>query len=722
MPLGQWSGMAARKIGGGFATRLLQERSRWPLWLPVGMACGIGLYFSLNDEPSLWTGITVLATALAALYLSRRQRWLPVAMGMIVAMCLGFVAIQVRTATVGTEMMTRRVGPVTVTGTVIDITRREGRYRLVIDQPNLSGRRDTGVRPRRIRLSIRGDARPAEIGSVIRVRAVLLPVPPPVAPGAYDFQRRSFFRGVGATGFAIGPVHWVRAPPSRSPAWIEMERIRSAATRSIISALPGDTGAVAAALLTGKRDRISPKALAAIRDSGLAHLLAISGLHVGLVVGAVFFMLRLLLALWRPVAAQHPVKKWAAMGALLAGLLYVLLAGAPIPTQRAFLMVAVVMVAVMIDRIGISMRLVAAAATVLLLVSPEVLVEPGFQMSFAAVIALIAVYERFRRRGRTGPRRTWQRYALLWVGGIMLTSLVANAATAPFALFHFNRLAVYGLAANLVAVPVTAFWVMPLGLIALVLMPFGLEMWPLAAMGWGIDVILAVAAEVTSWPGAVSHLPPPTIVGMLFLAAGGLWLTLWQGRWRIAGVPVMLLGFLSPQLVTRPDILIAPDGRLMAVRLSDQRLLISSVRRKSFVASVWTRREGAVAPGRWPRRGVRDRLRCDREGCIYRQGAYVVALSKTRMAVAEDCPAVTLLISRLPVGDRCPAPLRIIDLYDMRDFGAHAIWLGEGITIATDRAIRGNRPWVALPPVRSRRVNLAFQKQRATRALWQRGW
>ena len=720
MPLGHWSG-AARAIGGGLAARLVEERGRWPLWLPVGLAGGIGLYFSLGSEPAVWVGGVLLALSLAAAYATRRGVWLPVALGMATAVSLGFLAVQVRTLTAGTEMLTRRVGPVMVTGTVIEVVKREGRHRLVIDSPRVSRGWRRIPELRRLRLSVRGGAPPARVGAVVRIRAVLLPIPPPVAPGAYDFQRRAFYRGVGATGYAIGPIERLEAAPSRSATWVWIEQSREGTTRAIRRALTGDTGAVAAALLTGKRDTISREALSSIRDSGLAHLLAISGLHVGLVVGAVFFMLRLLLALWRPVAAGYPIKKWAAAGALAVGLAYVLLAGAPIPTQRAFLMVSVVMLAVMIDRVGISMRLVAAAATVLLLLSPEVLIEPGFQMSFAAVIALIATYEVFRRR-RIGRRRTWLAILLLWIGGLMLTSIVANAATGPFALFHFNRLAVYGVAANLIAVPVTAFWVMPLGLISLVAMPLGLEAWPLAAMGWGIDIILAVAREVASWPGAVAHMPAPTVVGMLLLAGGGLWLTLWQRRWRLAGVPVMLLGFLSPLVVVRPDILIAPDGRLMAVRMSDHRILISTTRARNFIASQWARMEGRDTARGWPRRGARDRgrLRCDRQGCIYRHGGKVVAVARTRRAVAEDCPAAVLLITVHRVGERCPAPIRIVDRDDMRDFGAHAIWLRGPIQIVTDRAVRGDRPWVALPPVRTRRVNLAWRRPAIARALRQR--
>ncbi len=218
MPLGQWSGEAGRKIAADFSERLLQERSRWPLWLPIGLAAGIGLYFSLDREPAGWIGAMCLSFWLGCLICFRQRRWLPLVCGMAVAVSLRFTAIQLRTAAVGTEMLTRRTGAVTVTGTVVEVTRRAGRHRIIIERPAFQGSRPVPARLTRLRLSIRGQAAPAEIGSVIRVRAVLLPVPGPVAPGAYDFQRRAFYRGVGATGFAIGPVRRVSAPPSGAPA------------------------------------------------------------------------------------------------------------------------------------------------------------------------------------------------------------------------------------------------------------------------------------------------------------------------------------------------------------------------------------------------------------------------------------------------------------------------------------------------------------------------
>lgn len=711
-------GRAGRALA-AVAGVLQAERARWPLWLPVGLGVGAALYLGLNSEPPAWLGPVAAGLTAVALILCRRSAVLSVFLAAALAMVLGFTAAQVRTWSAGTTMLVERTGALMVTGTVSAIQQRSRGWRIQLLAPTFeqaSARRRPPPEMRRVRLSVRSDPGPIRVGDVVSVRAILLPVPPPVAPGAFDFQRRAFFDGVGASGFAIGPVLKLDRPSAMWPAWIAVEALRHGADETIRGHLGGDTGGVATALLTGKRDRIEPETLQAIRDSGLAHLLAISGLHVGLVVGAVFFLVRLLLALWPGVAVRRPTKKWAAAVALLAGFAYVLLAGAPIPTQRAFLMVAIVMVAVMVDRIGISMRLVAAAAAVLILVSPEVVAEPGFQMSFAAVVALIAVYEWLRgRRAWLMGDRTWPRLLLLWVGGILLTSIVAGAATAPYAMFHFNRLAVYGVAANLLAVPITAFWVMPMGLMSLVLMPLGLEALPLILMGWGVDAILAVAREVAGWPGAVRLTPAIPLLALVCMTVGGLWLALWRRPWRLAGLAPLALGFALTASGRPPDILISHDGRLMAVRDASGQLQVSSSRRGRYTAAMWTRRSGTQAHGVWPV-SQRERsssepgstgLACDGQGCTWQRGRWVIAFSGNRAAAAEDCGQADIVIATVPVRGRCDGAT-VIDLGNIRRGGSHAIWLsrqrdGKGTPIAridTDAGIRGTRPWVALPPAR----------------------
>ena len=285
--------------------------------------------------------------------------------------------------------------------------------------------------------------------------------------------------------------------------------------------LDGDTGAVAAALIMGQRGSISEETLTAMRDAGLAHLLAISGLHMGLVAGLLFFTVRGSLALVAPLTLQRPIKKWAALAALVGVFGYLLLAGAPVPTQRAFVMTGLVLVGVMLDRTAISLRLVAWAAAVVLLLRPESIVGASFQMSFAAVLALVAFYEVAGAKMRVwfGGAGTLRRLAL-YVAGVGFTTLIAGLATLPFAIHQFNRVAVFGMAANLVAVPLTGLWIMPWAVLALVLMPVGLEAAALVPMGWGVDGMLAVAQTVAAWPGAAISVRAMPMAGLAAIVLG----------------------------------------------------------------------------------------------------------------------------------------------------------------------------------------------------------
>lgn len=308
-------------------------------------------------------------------------------------------------------------------------------------------------------------------------------------------------------------------------------------------ALPGPEGAIAAALMTGERGAIPEKLLSAMRDSGLAHLLAISGLHIGLIGGFIFFAVRLCLAASERLALRWPIKKFAAVAAFFGCLAYLLISGMTLPTQRAFLMLSLVMLANLIDRSAISMNLVAWAAAVILLVFPESLMSVSFQMSFAAVIALVAFYEAATARTvLTSGRRSKVMRFVLYFGAVLMTTVIATLATAPFAVFHFNRLALLGVMANMVALPLAALWIMPLALISFVMMPFGLEAGPLFLMGWGIEQVLAVAIAVQAMPGAIALIPavPGWTLGVI--ALGGLWLCLWRTRWRFVGVVPLIVG------------------------------------------------------------------------------------------------------------------------------------------------------------------------------------
>lgn len=707
--LGAATAAAVRRLG----SILIRERDRWVLWSAVGFGLGIGIYFALPFEPPMWIGPSLAGvTGLAAVLSRARPAPLLISAGAVAIVAAGFAAAQVRAAMVATPLLERRIGPTIITGEIERFESLTNGSRIVIADVGVAelARAET---PQRVRISLRGQQPAMKAGDTIRVRGVLMPLPAPSAPGAFDFQRQSFFQGLGAVGFAYGRATVTREARGSEGLPAAIARARQRIGERIDDHLKDATGAVAVALMTGERGAIPAPVMTAIRDSGLAHLLAISGLHMGLMAGVLFAVSRGLLALVPTVALRYPIKKIAAVMAIAGAAAYAALTGANVPAQRALLMVGLVMLAVILDRRGLSMRGVAWAAIVILALSPESLVSVSFQLSFAAVVALIAVYEgvsELRRRRGDAPGSGPGRVAL-YLGGVALTTLVAGAATAPFAAFHFNQFAGYGLAANLIAVPITALWVMPWAVAAFALMPFGLELLALAPMGWGIDLVIRVALAVSSWPGAVSRVPAMPGWSIVAITLGGLWLCLWQTAWRYAGIAMIAVGLAGLLTARPPDLLIDADGTLAAIRTADGNLTFSTLRANRFSREAWLRRYSQSEEGlSWAAHGASDDgvIACDSAGCVTEASGYVIALARRPEALADDCWMADIVLSLVPVEDSCPRPRAIIDRVDLWRDGAHAIWLSDRwlghrrITIKSVNAHRGERPWVVRPTLGDR--------------------
>lgn len=715
--------LPAYECSGGMSARLAEtlmaERDRWALWLPVGVGAGVALYFALPLEPPSWLGLALLVVSAGLAWSARRRQALLAVLAAAVAVAAGLAAAQVRSAVVAAPILRQQIGPLPVTGKIVEVERQKGSQRVVLEEIAF----DSGAaRPHRARIRLIASSPPVRPGQRLEVLAVLRPPPPPAAPGAYDFARRAWFEGLGAVGYALGHPRILAGDGGDGATTrlrLAIERLRQIITDRILAAIPGPPGAVAAALVTGERGEIPDDLWQAYRDAGLAHLLAISGMHMGMVAALVFLIVRGALALVPPLALRHPIKKWTAAVALAATFCYLLIAGAPVPTQRAFLMIGLVLLAVMVDRTAISMRTVAWAALAILVSSPETLVGASFQLSFAAVVALVAVYETLGERfagWRAGSGRL--RRLLLYLAGVGFTTIIAGAATGVIGLHHFSRVAAYGLAANLVAVPLTGFWVMPAALLSLVMMPFGLEAWPLTWMGMGIAAIDEVALTVASWRGASIGTAPLPLAGLVPFVLGGLWLCLWRRRWRLLGLAPMALGLLALPLSRPPDLLVNGDGSLAAVRAADGSLLFSSQRADRFTAQLWIERAGAGRPpGRWPKgAGADGRLACDSLGCLYRARGQVLSFVKGRGALAEDCRAATVMVSTIPVRGECDGPSVIVDRFDLWRHGAHAIWLSpERIEVVSTAAWQGDRPWTYRPPDKRRRTRKTVRTYAPTR-------
>jgi len=586
-----------------------------------------------------------------------------------------------------------------------------GQQRYVLENLSIRGLAADDT-PLRVRIAVRvpshsgdGNAMPLrpEPGDYIRLRASLRPPPEPVAPGAWDFGRQYWYQQIGAVGFSYGAAEILDQEGAEAgrgggmSAWLRSLRHRIAAR--IVDVLGDRGGGLAAALLTGDRSAIPQSTLENMRASGLAHLLAISGLHIGLVAGIIFVVARLGLALIEPVALRYPIKKWAAATALVGSLCYLLLSGASIPTQRAFMMTSLVLLAVMLDRTSLSMRLIALAAFLLLLLRPESLLGPSFQMSFAAAVALVAAYEYLRRpMARLASGASLKTRPFFYLLGIAVTSIIAGGATAPFAIYHFNRFAEYGLLANLAAVPLTGLWVMPWGLLALLLMPFGLEHLALEPMSLGLQAMDWIAGSVAGLPGSVVHAGAMPPLALILIALGGVWLCIWRRRWRWAGLALAVPGLVLMFTHRSPDILIDGDGRLMATRTEGGEMWLSSLRRARFAGDIWLRRAGQGNSPVWPwREGdpAPEGLRCDSLGCVQEIHGQKIAFVRDARALPEDCTEANLLISLIPVRADCFAPHTVIDRFDLWQSGAHAIWLEDnGAHVQTVADKRGDRPWV----------------------------
>jgi competence protein ComEC len=687
---------------GALADCLAAEGDRRLLWLPVFFGTGIGLYFALTVEPPLWPAIVATIAGIGLVFALRRHGgWCDAALA-LTAVAAGFALMRETAWEHQAPMLQRHLGPIAVTGRVVDIDQMEKGWRIIIDADPLPGL-DATEQPRRLRIHIPAKSDELNPGDRVSLKAMLYPVPAQVVPGGRDFQRELYFVGIGGVGYTFGAARRIAAPDGAETegGWREgLRRLRTDMSRRIVAVLPGATGGVASALITGKRGAIPEEVKQDFRDSGLSHLLSIAGLHLGLVGAFVFFTVRGALALIPPLAVRYPIKKIAAGVALLVLTCYLLLSGAAIPTERAFVMNGLLFVAIIVDRLRISMRVCAIAALVVLVVDPASLIGVSFQMSFGAVVALIAVYETYGGQlGRLLHNRSTFGQLLGYCGGVIVTTLVATLGTCAFSIYHFHNLALYSSLANVIAVPLSAMWTLPWGVVACLLMPFGLERFALVPMGWGIDTTIWVARHVSALPGDVWAMPRLPLAGLLMISLGGLWLCLWRRPWRCWGLAAVVAGFATMLLTRPPDVVIADGGRFVAARATDGRYFVSADKNEKIVRSLFVSETGAaLAP--WPAAGsgAGSGLDCAADLCRYTARTRHVAIVTGMAALPLKCVGADAIVSQVPAGFRCRSFLPVIDRIDSWRRGAVALWLDQdGVAIESANESRGDRPWVPHP-------------------------
>ncbi|MFC5068789.1 ComEC/Rec2 family competence protein [Flaviflagellibacter deserti] len=672
-----------------------RDRGRYFLWLPVFAIGGVLTFFEADTDPALWAAVSAFSVSLLVAFLARSREAGFLLAAAAVALSGGFFASAMRVEMIKAPILQATTRGL-ATGIIESVEPRPRGHRIVIALDSLSDL-SKDARPARVRVTV-GNLGGARAGSRVSLEALWRPPPGPVRPGGYDFGREAFFKGIGAVGSDPEALTVLAPAPLtfRQRAAISIDNIRNRITSRIVATVPGDSGAIAAALVTGQRGEISSGANDALRTAGLYHVISISGLHMALFGGTLFAVVRFALTLIPGIGLGRPIKKWSAVVALIGSAFYLALSGGEVATQRSFVMVAFVFMAVILDRQAVTMRNLALAALCAIVLVPESVLGPSFQMSFAAVMAIVAWYEgRSAGKGEGSSGGGLTGFIHRHFAAIVATTVAATVATAPFGTFHFQRIAVHALPSNLLALPIVSLLIMPWALIGLVLYPVGLDSVAWQIMGYGIGLLLVISREIATWPYSTVVVPAFSGWAVLALAGGLCWLAIWSTRLRWLGMIPVVLGVMLAADPPRPDIYVDAEGKAVAVRGPDGTLDLAGVRFASFAAENWLAADGDS-------RSVRDKsasdgVRCDRLGCAMRsRDGRWVSLTWSYAGLREDCRRAAIVITRLIAPPGCRDTALVIDGRDLAEDGAITVSLREGGLPAMTRSRGlGVRAWHA---------------------------
>jgi competence protein ComEC len=667
-----------------------KQRKSLFLWLPIAMGTGIVTYFQTDIAVS-WREIILAIGALSyAAWKSRSYYYssgrvsgalfLMLSLGLL-CFVSGFSSIKYRTDSLGTPILEKDTF-VTMEAEIEKLVALEGgkAKRVVLRHIKPIDDRDQSLQVKRVRLKtyhFKGDE--WGVGDVVHVKAKLMAPSAPVIPGGFDFRVKAYYDGISAVGFTIADATLIRKNGAKTD---HVQAFRDHVRQRLYTVMNARYAAIAQALLTGERDGITKQDTQNLRTSGLAHLLAISGLHVGLVAGCVFFFIRLFLVIVPGIALRYPVKKWAAGCAIAVAFFYMVLAGATVPTMRAFIMTSLVLLAVILDRSTLNMRLVALAAIIVMITTPEAVMGPSFVLSFAAVSALIVFYQ--------GVGRQWivnaNAYKPLWrpiyyVVGVIMTTLVATVSTAPFSIMFFNQFAVYSVLSNIFAMPLMAFIVMPFGLLSLIMMPVGLDVHIWSLVEWGIQNITMIAQSVSNYEGASLPMPSLGVIEIFLMCFGFVWLVVWRGVLRFVFVPIMVCILIFSQFDRSKYVLISEDMKsIMIVDKSVDNVFligrINSYTKKQWLGSLGIKNDVNILKYNIGDKFVFTGGYCDDLMCNIDFGRDKAAIIYDPIMISKACEYADIVISRTPVHDtkQCPNT-RVIDRFDVWKRGAVLITL-----------------------------------------------
>ena len=676
----------------------------WPYkfeWLTVAFAIGIGVYFWMPVEPDfIWPTVILGGVTLSAYGLRHSRIWLHFLILAGFMLALGVMRSAVHTRSVEAPILDSYRQSYDITGWIEAVQPSGKGFRWEIAVTQMSNwRGDMGVdtRPRRVRVRAKpGGLKP---GDGVSLRALMTAPPGPVIADGYDPARRAYFSQIGGYGFAISTPQPTQVDVTGfDRARRTLVRVREHLTQRIMASSPKNTAGLQAALLTGERSYIPPEQTEALRAAGLAHVLAISGLHMGLIAGGAFWLTAFLLACVDKIARRWDVRKAAAIAGIIVATAYLILSGASVSTQRAYIMAIVLFAAVLLSRPSVSMRSVAVAAAITLWLHPESLMSAGFQMSFAAAAGLVAVYGAWRQHRPATFTPNFGRRAVNNFTGLAATSAIAGVATGGFAAIHFHAVARMGFFANLAAMPLFTFVVMPMGFAAFLLMPLGLEEWPLYVMGRGLEGMLWVSTRIAAWPGSrwlfsAAPIWAPAIFGLGFVA-----LCLGPNRIRIVGLLAIIGLWTSWSLAPSADMRVSDSGHLSFWETTETGSILYKERKRADGYGVEQFIERAGEADADIASFKDERADCDSHACLVELKGKIIAIAGSPEIADQECASADIVIltqrSAGPVTRRhCRAVL--LDETYLKANGAQDIYLrGETITMrpAITKA-RKSRPW-----------------------------
>jgi len=674
------------------------QSERWRLWAPVAMGLGCAGYFALKTEPALWPLVLAAVVSLACAAMAwSRGTWRIIPFTLVAFAVTGLLVAKLRSDAVAAPIVEASQGPIGIEGWIVDVSSPGSRGARVVLAPTWMQGVAAERIPHRLNLTVRGEApRP---GTPVAVRAIVNPPPGPASPGAFDFGRNAWFQSIGGSALAITEPRSIMLNVSPWPLRLKMavNGMRFDLGQRIVARLGPETGGIATAMVTGHEAWVDPADEQAMRDSGLAHILSISGLHMAIVGGFVFFAVRLGVAAWPWLVLRVPGKKVAAWAGIAAVAVYLVVSGAPPPAERAAIVAWVAFAAILLDRRAISMNALALAAVIVLLRRPESVVQPGFQMSFAATAALVALAEvwptRLKEIDVPWPIATIQKVAS-WVFAALAASFVAGLATGPFAMQHFNRSAVYGLFANLAVAPISSFVMMPSLAVGAVMEAFGWGGPALWLAGESVGWMMQIGRFTADLPGAVATIPSAPAIALPVAFVGLLFVCLWQGRLRWLGLPFACAVLLWPREAA-PDVWINSQGTNLAIRVGDQAELVRP-RVGLFAADIWSRRRGLVLSTQGNERS------CRRSRCALTVGDETWAVwfgrrapnSEEMTALCEGTIGVVVRAEVAVLPESCRASL-VLDGLDLAR-GSAELWReGVGWRGVRARDVQGERPWTA---------------------------